>query len=163
MSTIEDLYDELFGALKEEYDGHRQRIKQEELDKQKEVPPERSLTVSHSGGGEGTGLVPPAVRPPVPTRRGRKRAEEVQIQQWEIGQETNTTALAEQSVGAVAAHTFTVMDRTQSMIADEFYGVKRNEGMNELMRKFAAKVLSRADASLAALQESHLKRIAEDL
>ena len=102
-------------------------------------------------------------RAPVPGRRGKKLAEEAAIAQWKFVQDTNITAIAEESVGAVAAHTFRVMDRTQSIIADEFYGVKRNEGMNELMRKFAVKVLSRADASLAALQESHPKRIAEDL
>ena len=163
MSTTEDLYEALFGALKDEYDEHRNRVKQEELDNQKTLPPERSLTVSGSSGAADTGLSMSTVRPPVSGRRGKKRAEEVQIKIWDIVQETNLTATAQRSQGVVAVHTFKAMDWTQSIISDEFYGVKRNEAMNELMRRFAAKVLSRADAAMMAFLESHPKRVADDL
>jgi hypothetical protein len=164
MATTDDLVDQIFDALKREYDSDgRNRISQEELDSKKSVPQDSSLMVSSYQSGPSTGMRLPAVRPAIDNRRGRKAAEEEQVKQWNMVQKTNRTALASESVAAVCVHGFKVMDRAVSAISDEFYGVKRNEAMNEVMKRFAAKCIAHCDSGVLAVVESHPKRIAEDL
>jgi hypothetical protein len=160
----DDLIDEVFEALKEEYDtGGQNRASQEELNRRKTNAQDGSLMVTNPQNGTGMVLRQPAVKPALDNRRGRRAAEEEQIRQWRMVQTTNRTALAVESVAAVTVHGYRVMDRTQSVIADEYYGVKRNEAMSELMRRFASKCLSCSESGILALIESHPKRIADDL
>jgi len=162
--ATDDLVDELFETLKREYDNDgRNRISREELDSRKSVPQDSSLVVSGYQGGPSAGMRLPAVRPAVDNRRGRKAAEEEQVRQWNMVQKTNRTALASESMGAVCVHGFKVMDRAVSAISDEFYGVKRSEAVNEVMKRFAAKCIANCDSGILAVLESHPKRIAEDL
>jgi hypothetical protein len=164
MSKSDDQFDEFYEALKQEYDtnGHN-RVSQEELDKSKAVPKDSTLVVSGPQGSSGMGMRQPTVRPALDTRRAKKAAEAEQLQQWGMVQRTNRTALATESVAAVCVHGFRVLDKTQAVIADEYYGVKRNEAMSEMMRRFAAKCLGCAESGILAVMESHPKRIAEDL
>lgn len=164
MNGKDELFDQVFEALKQDYDsnGHN-RVSQEELDKEKSKAKDGSLVVASPQGGTGMVMSSPAVKPPIDNRRGKRAAEAETFHQWDMAQTTNRAALAEESVAVVAVHGFRVLDKTQSIIADEYYGVKRNEAMSELMRRFAAKCLSCAESGILAVIESHPKRIAEDL
>lgn len=164
MHVNDDLIDEVFEALKQDYDSDGQnRISQEELNKGKTNAQDGSLMVTNPQSSTGITMRQPAVRPPMDNRRGKRAAEEEQLVQWKIGQKTTRTGIAIESVAAVTVHGFRTMDRTQGIIADEYYSVKRNEAMSELMRRFAAKCLGCTEAGILALIESHPKRIADDL
>lgn len=164
MNRADDLFDKVFEAIKQEYDEKERRVGQEELNKQKSVPPQSTtLVVSTTQSSSGATMRLPAVRPAADTRIARKLAEQEQIRQWEIGQATTRTGLAVESTAVVIVHGYRVFDRAQNAITDEFYGVKRHEAMNEVMGKFAGKCLSCADSGIMAILESHPKRIAEHL
>lgn len=165
MSTKDDLFfDQVFEEFKQEYDSNGQnRVSQKELNKRKSNAQDGSLMVSNPQSGSGMEMRLPAVKPPSDNRRGKRAAEEETLTQWDMGQKTTRATLATESVAMVCVHGFRVLDKTQSIIADEYYGVKRNEAMSELMRRFAAKCLSCAESGILAVLESHPKRIAEDL
>ena len=162
MSTLNDVFDEVFGALKNEYDGGK-RVKQEEVDRRKAAPQEDSLAVFHPRRESDAGIRQPAVKSPTDNRKGRKRAEEEKITQWEMVQTANRSALGNEAVGAVALHAYKTMDRLTGNISDEFYGVKREEGMNKVMSRVGAKCIALGEAGMMAMCESFLKRIADDL
>ena len=73
------------------------------------------------------------------------------------------TALADESVAAVAVHANRTGDRMRNAITDDFYGEKRPEAMNELARRFAARCIALGEAGILAIAEGHPARVAEDL
>ena len=129
----------------------------------KKAPQGESLVVDSRGRGLVPAVRVPAVNPPTDNRRGKKEAEAERMRLWRMGIVATRTAVANESILVVGVHAFRVMDRAAANIGDEFYGRKRPEAMNELMKRFAAKCLSCTESGISAILESHPKRIAEHL
>ena len=110
MSTLNDVFDEVFGALKNEYDGGK-RVKQEEVDRRKAAPQEDSLAVFHPRRESDAGIRQPAVKSPTDNRKGRKRAEEEKIP-YTVQDLTNT--------GISLVHSAGLAGRLHPMMGVEF-------------------------------------------
>ena len=158
-----DLFDGLMQDYEEEYRQRDNRVDPEDLDSQKVAAPEESLAVTKSSGGHNQDMKMPTVKPPSDTRRGRKMAEAEQETQWSMIRTAQRTVLAANSVVAVAIHAQRQLDLAQEIMADRFYGVRRQPAMNEFMCEGTSNCLSLAESGVMAILESHPKRIAEDL
>lgn len=151
MSAIDELFDRVFQDMKEEFD------------KRKSVPEENSLLPTATGGGSVPSVTVANVRPPIKGRMGQKVAEAEQMRQWRMSQTTNRTALAVESMEAVASHAFFAIDNLAGRISIRHYEKPRYKGMNLLVGKCAAECLKRGVAGILSFVDSHPKRVAQDI
>ena len=164
MNGIEDSFDDIFGAYKDEYDrSGQQRVDQEELNRQKQAPKAGKFLVPTVQVSSALTVRTRPVKAPVNNRRGRKLAEAEQIRQWEMDTKTLRTGKAIESVAAVGVYAFRTVDGAQNALADAYFGGKRREVMNPFMRRTAGRCLGLTEAGIMAIAESYPKRIAEDL
>ena len=163
MTDFEDAFDRVFGQLKDKYDGRHDRVSDEDLDKQKTAPGESSMRVSTNTGSSLVPVRARTVKPAAGGRGARKEAEQEQMRQWRIVQTTIRTGIAMDSVAATTVHAYHRADDLQAAIADTYFGVRRHEAMNEMMKMMAEECLRRGDAALLSILESHPKRLAEEL
>ena len=158
-----ELFDALMAQYEADYNEQRNRVKQEDLDKQKRAADEGALTPVRSGSSSSLEVRQPTVGPASDTRQGKKLARAEQERQWRMLQTTQRTALAVNSMIAVTVHGQNQLDKTQEVMTDRFYATKRRPEMNQFMARVTSRCLSMAESGVMAILESHPKRIGEDL
>jgi hypothetical protein len=158
-----ELFDALMAHFETGYDEQRNRVKQEDLDKQKIAADEGALIPARSGSPSSLEVRRPAVGPASDSRQGKKLARAEQERQWRIAQTAQRTALAVNSMIAVTVHGQNQLDKAQEVMTDCFYATKRRPEMNEFMARVTSRCLSMAESGVMAILESHPKRTGEDL